>query len=264
MDDNKQIIKNIIKGVLAFLLIISGLSSFEIVDEGNRGFAKTLGSVSGKVYEPGFHFKAPFITSIEEFEVREQREEQKSFAYTKDTQTVEVSFIVTYFANPANVVSIYKQYGWEWQQKAVAPEVQAALKNVIGQFVADDLVHKRELATQQAFAFLKEVLAPKGVTLGSFNLVNLDFNDEYERAVEAKVVAIQKANESKNKTVEVEETAKQVVLSAKAESEAMRIKSQALSQNKGLIEYEAIQKWNGQLPVNMYGSAPVPFINIQK
>ena len=53
-------------------------------------------------------------------------------------------------------------------------------------------------------------------------------------------------------------------MSAQAEAESMRIRSQALSQNKSLVEYEAVQKWDGKLPVNMYGSAPIPFINLNK
>jgi regulator of protease activity HflC (stomatin/prohibitin superfamily) len=260
--EEKQMIKTAIKIVGIFVGALTLFNSFEIVDEGYRGFYKSLGSVSDKFYEPGMHFKIPFISSINEFEVREQREEQKAAAYTKDTQTVEISFIATYYAKPSSVVSIYKQFGWEWKEKAVLPEIQASLKNTVGQFIADDLVHKREAATQQAFISLKQTLEAKGVVLASLNLVNLDFNDEYEKAVESKVVAVQRANESKNKTVEIEERSKQIVLTAKAESEAMRIKSQALSQNKGLIQYEAIQKWNGVLPINIYGSAPIPFLNI--
>jgi hypothetical protein len=41
----------------------------------------------------------------------------------------------------------------------------------------------------------------------------------------------------------------------------MTIRSQALAQNRGLVEYEAVQKWNGILPVYMMGDA-VPFLNL--
>ena len=59
----------------------------------------------------------------------------------------------------------------------------------------------------------------------------------------------------------IEEEAKQKVLTAQAEAESMRIRSQAISQNQNLIQYEAVQRWDGKLPVNIYGSAPIPFIN---
>lgn len=248
------------------LITTIALSScgFEIVDEGNRGIKKTLGEVDSQVKAPGIHFYNPFISGIDEFEVREQKTEADASCYTKDIQTVTIKFVATYFANPQSVIGIFKQYGWEWKEKAVMPAVQSRIKDVVGQYAADDLVAKREKATNEAFEHLKTLLAERGVSLGSLSFVNMDFNDEYERAVEAKVVAVQKANEAKNKTVEIEEQAKQTVLSAKAEAESMRIRAAALSQNKGLVEFEAVQKWNGVLPVNMYGGAPVPFINIQK
>jgi hypothetical protein len=27
------------------------------------------------------------------------------------------------------------------------------------------------------------------------------------------------------------------------------------------VQWEAVQKWDGKLPVNLYGSAPIPFIS---
>ena len=41
----------------------------------------------------------------------------------------------------------------------------------------------------------------------------------------------------------------------------MRIRARALSANKNLVEYEAVQKWNGVLPTYTGGGA-MPFIKI--
>jgi regulator of protease activity HflC (stomatin/prohibitin superfamily) len=75
------------------------------------------------------------------------------------------------------------------------------------------------------------------------------------------VIAEQKAQEAANYTQRVREEAEQKLISAKAEAEAMEIKSQALAKNKGLVEYEAVQKWDGKLPTYMGGNS-VPMINI--
>ena len=48
---------------------------------------------------------------------------------------------------------------------------------------------------------------------------------------------------------------------AKAEAESMRIRAQALAQNKNLVEYEAVQKWNGALPT--YTGGAMPFIQVK-
>ena len=41
----------------------------------------------------------------------------------------------------------------------------------------------------------------------------------------------------------------------------MSIRAHALTQNKALVEYEAVQKWDGKLPEYMMGGA-MPFINL--
>ena len=41
----------------------------------------------------------------------------------------------------------------------------------------------------------------------------------------------------------------------------MAIRANALTQNKALVEYEAVQKWDGHLPQYMMGNT-VPFMNI--
>ena len=89
-----------------------------------------------------------------------------------------------------------------------------------------------------------------------------------------KVIATQQAVQAQNKTVQIQEEAKQQVikakaeaeatlLNAKAEAEALKIKSDALASSPKLIEYEGIRKWDGKLPQIMLGDKGTPFINVQ-
>ena len=54
---------------------------------------------------------------------------------------------------------------------------------------------------------------------------------------------------------------KEAEAAAQAEAKSMAIRAQALSQNKSLVQYEAVQKWDGKLPQYMLGNS-VPFINV--
>ena len=92
-------------------------------------------------------------------------------------------------------------------------------------------------------------------------MVEINYSEVFERAIESKVTAEQEALKAKNKTVQVEEEAKQKVIAAEAEAKSMAIRARALSQNKSLVEYEAVQKWDGKMPQYMMGNS-VPFINI--
>jgi hypothetical protein len=76
-------------------------------------------------------------------------------------------------------------------------------------------------------------------------------------------VAVQRATEEKNKTVQVQEQAKQQVITATAQAESMRIRATALASNPKLVEYEAVQKWDGKLPTQMLGGV-TPFLNVNQ
>ena len=55
-----------------------------------------------------------------------------------------------------------------------------------------------------------------------------------------------------------------MVIAATAEAQSMEIRADALAQNHKLVSWEAVQKWDGKPPVNMYGSAAVPFVDVNR
>lgn len=249
---------------LLIALPLISACGFEVVDTGNRGMEVRFGEVAPDPLPEGLHFYNPFTSDIKEFDVRERKLEDVTECFTKDTQRSNINYAVTYYPDPTKIVAIYKQFGWDWEEKVVKPSILAAMKDAIGQYIADDLVKSREHVAKAAMEEVKKSLAERSVIVTTLLLTNLDFDDAYEQAVEQKVIAVQKAVEAQNKSVEVKELAKQTIMTAEADAQAMRIKSQALAQNKGLVAFEAVQKWNGVLPVNMYGSAPLPFLNIKQ
>ena len=79
--------------------------------------------------------------------------------------------------------------------------------------------------------------------------------DSQKAASEAKAYAIKVESQAKA------EATKQIGL---AEAAAIREKSKALSENSKLVELTKAEKWNGELPQNMYGSAPLPILDLKK
>lgn len=236
---------------------------FEVVDTGRRGIETRFGQVVGEPLSEGLHFYNPFTSSITEYSVRQDTWQAKTDIFTKDTQNVSVAFAVTFYPDPKFVNDLYVQFGRENDliSKVIQPTVLGSIKDAIGQVIADELVSKRELVTKQALHEVIDNLSKNHVIVTDLQFTNLDFDDAYEKAVEEKVVATQEAQKAKNETVKIQEQAKQTVETAKAQAEAMRIQSAALSQNKGLVEYELAKRWNGILPQTMMGNT-VPFINM--
>lgn len=254
------------KKVLSVLLASVMLSAcgFEVVDTGNRGIQVRLGEVVGEPLPEGLHFYNPITSDIKEYKVREENFSSQTTIFTKDTQQVVVEFAAVYYPDPSKVTEIYRKFGYEdaVNDKIVRPIVLAALKDSVGQVIADELVQKREMIASAAHAEVKEKLAERDILLTGLSFTNLDFDDAYEQAVEQKVVATQMAAKAKNETIRIEEEARQTIATAKASAESMRIKSQALAQNKGLVEFEAVQKWDGKLPQIQFGGGATPFIDV--
>lgn len=242
-----------------------GGCGFRVVDTGHRGIEKRFGKLIGEPVPEGLYFYNPFTSSMASFDVQEKQVQGKGICNTRDTQVVDIDYTATFAADGTKVFEIYRQFGADWIKGASIPSIiEAHIKIAIGKYDAGDLVKNQDAAAHSSFLAVRDALAEKNVRLGTLSFRNIDFSTEFEKAVESKVVAEQSAMQAKNKTVEVEEKAKQTVLTAKAEAESMKIKSAALSQNKGLVSFEAVQKWNGVLPVNMYGGAPIPFLSLKQ
>ena len=203
----------------------------------------------------------PFITQLVNMDVRVQKFEDKTDAYSKDAQVVAVVSSLNYALKKDQVKNIYKNVGVNYEQILIPQVFQGLMKEVIGQYNAVDLVSQRDEGTKK----IKEKLASKlnelGIVVTNYELNNLNFDNSFEQAVKDKVIAVERAKEAKNKTIQIEEEARQKIITAKAEAEAMKIRAIALSQNKNLVEYEAVKKWNGELP--QFTGGQVPFINVK-
>ncbi len=251
--------------VLFSLFCVLSLSGcgFEVVDTGDRGVKTTFGKVdmeAGSLPE-GLYFYNPFVSSIIDMDTKVIKHDGGNETYTKDVQKATLKYVVNYHLDPTAAHIVYKEVGKDWEEKLVPQIVDGAIKNVIGQWEAVSLVENRGKATAAITEAIKVALADKHVLLDNFQLVNIDYSPEFEKAVEAKVTAIQRASEAENHTRQVSEEAKQRLIGAEADAKAMTIKSEALQKSQSLVAYEAVLKWDGKLPVYQLGGA-TPFINV--
>jgi regulator of protease activity HflC (stomatin/prohibitin superfamily) len=162
--------------------------------------------------------------------------------------------------------------GEDWSEKLVGQVVHEEIEREMGQHNAVDVVGTRDTVAREIETNVKRILGARSVIVTSMQITNIDFTTEFEKSVEAKVIAQQTAIEEQNRTKQIEEKARQqiataqgnaqaTVLNAEAEAKSIKIRSEALANNPKLVEWEAVQKWNGVLPQYSMGGA-VPFINL--
>lgn len=256
-----KIMKWVGAGIGSLLVLIALISAVYSISPGYRGVLITLGKVSQHSYINGVGFKWPFVSSMIKMDVRTRKMTDKTSTYTSDIQTADLEYTFTYDLNPENIHILYEKVGLDYEAKAILPSLNDVLKDVIGKWQAQELVANRDKARVDVVAGLQERLDRRFFQNITFQFINIDYSDKFEGAIEDKVIAEQKAQEAVNNTKRIKEEAEQKLISAKAEAEAMEIKSEALSKNKGLTEYEAVQRWDGRLPQYMLGNS-VPFVNL--
>lgn len=240
-------------GFSVIVMICVAFGSFYVVDAGFCGVKKTLGKVEQTTYQSGIGLKAPFFTDVIQFDVRTKKMADKTSCYTADMQTAELDYNLTYNLKSDNIHVLYSTVGTDYEAKKIVPSLNDVLKDVIGKWQAQELVANRDSARMQVTIALQKKLDARYFENVTFQFNDIDYSDNFEKAIEAKVIAEQKAQEAANKTKQVEQEAKQKVIAAQAEAEAMKIKAEALAKNPALIEYEKAQKWDGKMPTTVLG-----------
>ena len=106
---------------------------------------------------------------------------------------------------------------------------------------------------------LNEKLNEIGLYVTDVNIINFDFSDAYITAIEEKQVAQQQLlkaeTEKQTKITNAEADAEALKIQTEAEAEANRILAESITD--ALVEYNKIQKWNGELPMVTGGATSI-------
>jgi regulator of protease activity HflC (stomatin/prohibitin superfamily) len=249
-------------GLVAIIALVVAGFGIKVVDTGHRGIETRFGKVVGESLPEGIYFFNPITNTIVEMDTRVQRQDGETDTYTRDVQQAAIKYTLNYRLQQDAAHLMYRDIGRDWEQKLIPQVVLGTLKEVVGKWDAVDLISNRDKAASTAFDAIRNNLAERNVEVSRFEITDIAFTREFENSVEQKVIAQQKAIEEQNRTKQIEEQARQKVLSAEAEAKSIQIRAQALERNAKLVEWEAVQKWNGVLPQYMLGSGATPFINL--
>lgn len=233
------------------------------VDSGHTGLKLSWGKVVSEPLGPGLWFYNPIGGSLVVYDCREQRADFKMNAYTKDVQSADFQIVVTFSLDQSQVVSLHNTIGAQYVEKILSPAVIGVTKDVVGQWEADKLINGRDKATKEIFEQVSAAMKGKPIRVSSIVLANVDYSDVFEKAIEDKQVAMQNAIRAKNRTQEIEEEARQKIITAEAEAKSMQIRGDALKANPGLVQLEAVSKWDGRAPGTLViGDKATPMLNL--
>ena len=222
-----------------------------VLDAEKVGVKVRMGAVLDEPYY-GWSFRVPIVSHFVRLDKTTQRIEATDATYTKDLQPAQVKYVFTYRIQDKNAPALYLSAGRNYAEKLIDPKLTSTLKDVIGRWSAQELIANRVKVQTEILQSLVEDVSSEYFTEISFELGDVDYSDEFEKGIESKVLAEQKAQEAKNKTLQIEEEARQVEIAAKgkaaaaiAEAEgrakAMAIEGKAIRENQQVLKLRELE-----------------------
>lgn len=268
--------------VFTALLFIGWLFCFKMISPGYVGVViDMLGDSKGvesKELHVGMHWIAPW-KNVYQFPIFEQNDtwegDREGFNFqTSEGMAVSADIGITYHLRPESIPLIFQRYRRgmdEITHVFIRNYIRDAINKSASKTRIEDLYSGKESFFEDVEKHVKADLAPIGIELSRIYLIGrFHFPQTVISALNAKIEAMQRAQQRENELREAEAEAKKQI--AKAEGQARCAIVQAESESKAnyllsqsvtpeLIQWQAVQKWDGQLP--KVTSGVTPFIQLK-
>lgn len=230
--------------------------SFHTVDTGEVAVVKFLGKAND-VRTAGTYWDFWMFNKYQNYDGKVQNIEVNTQAYSSDAQTMTIAMTLQYQVMTDKVMDISSQYG---SLEALTARINAIAtektKSVLSSYKAMDIISKRQDMSPAVEEVIREAIGDEYyVNVVAVVLTNIDFSDQFETAVEEKMIAEQaklKADyENETKIAKAEADAKAKVTAAEAEAKANELLKKTLTEE--ILREMFIDKWYGKLPEVMAG-----------
>lgn len=234
--------------------------------------------VEAKELHVGMHWMAPW-KRVYQFPIFEQNDtwegEREGFNFqTSEGMAVSADIGITYHLRAESIPVIFQRYRRgmdEITNVFIRNYIRDAINKSASRTRIEDLYSGKESFFEDVETHVKSDLAPIGIELSRIYLIGrFHFPPTVISALNAKIEAMQRAQQRENELREAEAEAKKQVAKAegqakcailKADSEARANAALASSITAPLIQWQAVQKWDGHMPHVTSGA--MPFIEVK-
>lgn len=281
-------------GVVILVLVIA--KPFIIINSGEMGIKSTTGKYDTNPLKPGLHFFLPFIQKVTIVDTRVRQINYASIeGLNENIQTgtgiinknsisvldsrglpVSIDVTVQYRLNPIQVPQTIETWSLNWENKIIDPVVRDVVRNVVGQYTAEELPTNRNAIAVKIEQGIRETIdnqPNKPVELRAVQLREIILPTKVKEQIERVQIAKQEAQRAKyeveranqealKKAALAEGEANATIISAKGKASAIKIEADAKAySNKeiaksldnsllGLKQIETQKEFNEALKVN--------------
>lgn len=253
-----------ISGILLLLYII--VNGFITIATGEVGIVTRFGEVTGRTLNPGAHFIIPIVDQVITYNTKKinyetapaEKQRASSADYkdfpvdtnTLDGQPVELDYTVRFSVDPIKAKWVAQNIGSEEDlvEKVVKTESRIWARNIPRKYEAEKLYtgEGSMLAQNEIFEALKPVFEKNGLLLDTVGIREIQFDEQYVNAIQAKQVEQVKIEIERNKAEQEKFKKEQRITAAEGQAREQELQRQTISNE--LLQKMLIEKWDGKYP----------------
>jgi len=242
---------------LAVAVILFGVAAltnaYTTVEYGTVGLIVRFGGLTGQVFEPGLHWKTPFIdrlvtvqTVVQSYETSDHPEESGAdftdvavTAQTTDGQQIRVKYTLLFRIPAEHAVDITQNIGYSGA--VVENVVKAHSRNLArlwaqnysaADLYSDEGIFDYEQSVRSALA---EEFDEFGVVLNDFLVRKVEFSEQYVDAIEDKQIAQEAIETAKYESDAAEYEKERQIRLSEAEAQRIRLMAEAEAERARLL-----------------------------
>jgi len=254
----------VLTGVAGLVLVVLLATSLRSVPVGHALVVFNTLTRSFHVAPQGLTFVTPLVSDTHLYDLRrleytmsgatgEGRKEDIDDSLWSPTQEglqVGIDITVWHHLDPLRVASIHQKIGPDYEEKIIRPAVRSVIRLVISEYAVMDVYSsKRALIQDEINRKIKALVEKDGFMIDEVVLRDVRFTPEFTKAIEAKQVAQQGAEQMKYTLEKEQKEAERKVIEAQGRANAIEVINKALAQNPNYIKYLYVDKLSDKISV---------------
>jgi len=250
--------------VAPLVLVIVLAGSVRVVPVGHGLVIFNTLTKGFRLARQGITFVPPFISQTRDYDLRrleytmsgttgEGRKAQIDDSLWSPTQEglqVGIDLTVWHHLDPDKVVAIHQRIGPDYEEKIIRPAVRSVIRLVISEYpVMDVYSAKRAVIQDEINKRVKALIEDDGFMIDDVVLRDVRFTAEFAKAIEAKQIAQQAAQQMQYTLEKEQKEAERKVIEARGRASAIEVINKALAQNPNYIKYLYVDKLSDKISV---------------
>lgn len=249
------------RAAIGLVVSVLAVSTIGFIPAGYRGVIYDAGRGVVQTERPeGLTLMVPFWQRLHNVNVRTLVYEYESFIQTKDLQEVTLPLAINYHIDPDAAAQLFQEVGHGYVETIIQPAAFQASTQAAGLIAAKDIAVSRAELSEGIRAIIEPQLGRHGINVEFVSVKDAVFDESFIAQIKANEIALQRIVESERLVAVAENEANATVRTATGEAQAERVRGEGTadanaaidrSLSPGVLEWQRLTKWNGQLPVTL-------------